>query len=92
MEIRNTYTGKVYNNRDLKLVVAALIENSAWFEVEPHPFDVYEVTVKPENRNLIHKTITDSWRLTGPQLIAYELNALYHAVRSKLIALRRREG
>lgn len=29
-------------------LVAALIEDSRWFQVEPQPFDVYEITVKNE--------------------------------------------
>ena len=37
-----------YSRVQAAIVVASLLADSRWFEVEPQPFDVYTVTVKNE--------------------------------------------
>lgn len=43
-----------------KRVVAMLIEHSQWFQVEPQPCDVYEITVKEENGGRLETFISAS--------------------------------
>jgi len=46
--------------RQTKRVVIMLLEASQWFQVEPWPNDVYEITVKEENGARLDSFISDS--------------------------------
>lgn len=59
MEIRKTRLELFGENRARK-VINELVTASQWFEVTPYPNDLWVISVKYENENMLRKLIADS--------------------------------
>lgn len=59
MEIRKTKQELFGENR-VRRVVGALISASQWFEVTPYPDDLWIITVKYENEEILRRLIANS--------------------------------
>jgi hypothetical protein len=63
MEIRKTKQELIGESRARK-VINELITKSQWFEVTPYPGDIWVISVKYENENMLRRLIADS----GPEI------------------------